>query len=97
MAVEPDNGKATASLVLGIAGLALWLTLGLGLLFFVNLPLSILAWVLGVQARRRVERGETSRGAGSAKAGVILGIVGVVLGAVALVGWVLLISLANWS
>jgi hypothetical protein len=95
--VERDNGKATAALVLGIAGLVLWLTLGFGVLFFVNLPLSILAWVFGVQAGRSVQRGETSRGAGSARAGMIMGIVGVAIGALSLVGWALLIVLAGVS
>lgn len=97
VAVERDNGKATAALVLGIAGLVLWLTLGFGVLFFVNLPLSILAWVFGVQAGRSVQRGETSRGAGSARAGMIMGIVGVAIGALSLVGWALLIVLAGVS
>ena len=95
--VERDNGKATAALVLGIAGLVLWLTLGFGVLFFVNLPLSILAWVFGVQAGLSVQRGETSRGAGSARAGMIMGIVGVAIGALSLVGWALLIVLAGVS
>lgn len=91
---EPENGKATAAMVLGIAGLGLWFMLGLGLLFFVNLPCSALAWIYGIQARRRIEAGKTTRGEGAARAGVILGVVGVILGVLALVGWVLLFVLA---
>jgi len=62
-APQPDNGKVTAALVLGIAGLALWAS-SLGLLFFLNLPCSILAWRFGVQGRRRVLAGETAAGEG---------------------------------
>lgn len=84
---QPDNGKATAALVLGIAGLALWAS-SLGLLFFLNFPCSILAWRFGVEGRRRVLAGETAAGEGPAKAGVALGIMGVVLGILGLLWWV---------
>ena len=93
-AAEPENGKATAALVLGIVGLGLWFLLGFGFFFVFNLPCSVLAWVYGIQARRRIEAGETARGEGAARAGVILGVVGVILGLLGLAGWVLLFVLA---
>jgi hypothetical protein len=80
------NGLATASLVLGIMGLAvLVITLGLGTL--ISLPLSIAAWICAHRARGRIKRGETTTGVGSARAGRILAIIGVALGVAALIVW----------
>jgi hypothetical protein len=93
-APDPENGKATAAMILGIAGLGLWFTLGFGLFFFVNLPCSVLAWVYGIQGRRRIEAGVTTRGEGAARAGVVMGVVGVILGLLAIVGWAMLFVLA---
>jgi hypothetical protein len=80
------NGLATASLVLGILGLAvLVITLGLGTL--ISLPLSIAAWICAHRARGRIKRGETTTGAGNARAGRILAVIGVALGVAALIVW----------
>jgi hypothetical protein len=80
------NGLATASLVLGIMGLAvLVITLGLGTL--ISLPLSIAAWICAHRARGRIKRGETGTGVGSARAGRILAVIGVALGVAALIVW----------
>jgi hypothetical protein len=49
---------------------------------------SIIAIVLGYQARRRLNADPTLDGEGMAKAGVILGWVGVVFGVVLIVGFV---------
>jgi hypothetical protein len=89
--VEPDNGKAVAAMVLGIVGL-FFLVSGLGIVFFVNLPCSILAWILGVQGKRRVDRGETTKGDGMAKTGLWTGLVGTVLGVLAIVIWIVAIA-----
>jgi hypothetical protein len=82
----PPNGNATASLALGIAGLALLVT-STGLLAPVTLVCSIIAWVQGSKGLGRVRRGETNQGEGAARAGRICGIVGVVLGALGLLFW----------
>lgn len=78
-AQQPSSGKAMASLILGIAGI-----------FVVPLICSILAIVYGNQAKREIAAsGGTMSGDGLAKAGVILGwvgigliVVGIVLGLV---------------
>jgi hypothetical protein len=82
------NGLATTSLVLGLVGLLLLLPSG-GLL---SLPCSIYAWRTGVQARRRVASGATTAGEGMAQAGRILGIVGVVAGAIVLITLIVLVA-----
>jgi hypothetical protein len=67
MSVARDtNGKAIAALVLGVAGFV----------FFPLVP-SILAIVLGGQARAEIRGNPAEDGDGLAQAGVILGWVGV--------------------
>jgi len=89
-APEPENGQAIAALILGISGLFFLLT-GLGLLFFINLPCSILAWIFGSKGMLRVDVGETRKGRGMAQAGHVLGIVGTLLGALGTAFWILII------
>jgi hypothetical protein len=80
------NGIAATGLVLGIIGVTLLvLTLGLG--FIVTIPCSAAAWICAAQARARIAAGETAEGAGNAQAAYVLGIVGVVLGVLAAIGW----------
>ncbi|MEW2076365.1 DUF4190 domain-containing protein [Streptomyces sp. NPDC012403] len=67
------NGLAIASLCCGIIGL-----------FFLNIVLGPLAIVFGAVARRQAAAGN---GAGMAKAGIVLGIVDVVL-------WIVLLIVA---
>jgi len=88
----PGNGAAIASLVTGISGLVLFIFSGFGLFFVLNLPPSIMAWVLGVQGRRKVDRGQTDQHRGLAQAGLVLGLVGTVLGVLAVIGWVIAIT-----
>jgi hypothetical protein len=72
------------SLILGVAGLVLFVfPAGFGLVFLFNLPASILAWSLGHNAG---ERGRT---------GKVLGIVGTVLGVLAVIGWGIAIALSD--
>jgi hypothetical protein len=89
--VEPSNGKAVAAMVLGIVGLIMLLS-GLGILFFINLPCSILAWIFGVQGKRTVDRGETTKGDAMAKAGFWTGLIGTILGVLAIVIWIVAIA-----
>jgi len=66
---QPSNGLATASLVLGILGIALF--------WFLGFIMSILAIVFGGVGLSRANAG--APGKGTATAGLILGIVGLVL------------------
>ncbi len=64
--------KAVTSMVLGIIGL-----------FCIPMVLSVLALVFGLQARNEIDRsGGAYSNRGMATAGVVLGIIGIVLGAV---------------
>lgn len=71
--VNRRNGLAVASLVVGIAGVSIVLTL--------SGVTGLVALVLGIIARRRISKTNQS-GAGFALAGIILGVVGVVLGVI---------------
>jgi hypothetical protein len=85
------NGLALTAVILGAIGIGLTLiTAGLGFLF--SLPCSVGAWVCGAQARTRYDLGETSTGRGQAQAGYILGVLGVVIGVVAAVGWIVWVA-----
>jgi hypothetical protein len=85
------NGLALTSLILGIVGVSL-LVLSLGILFILTLPCSIGAWICAAQARARIAVGESSTGRGQAQAGYILGVLGVVLGVMAMIGWIAAIA-----
>ncbi len=88
---EPSNGQAVAGLVCGILGLTVLLGTA-GLAFVVSLPLSICAWVFGIKGQRRADRGEAGhRGLG--QAGWIMGLIGTILGVLAMIGWILLFAL----
>jgi hypothetical protein len=77
--VPASNGKATASLVLGIVGLV-----------FCPLVASVLAVVLGYQARSEIDAsqgGQTNRG--SAVAGIVTGWVGIGLTVLVVIAYLL--------
>ena len=71
-AAVPGNGKATASLVLGILSLILC-----------GLPLGIIGIVLGVQARNAMPEGTPGRG--KATAGLVCSIIGCAWGGIAII------------
>lgn len=82
MAVRREtNGKAIAALVLGIAGFVI----------FPFVP-SLLAIILGGQARAEIRGNPLEDGDGLAQAGVILGWVGVVMSVVMLLVFVMLLG-----
>ena len=86
VAAPPTDGQAVAALVLGI--------IGLPFICPILVP-SIIALVLGRQAQKRVEAsGGALTGAGIAKAGWILGIIGIVLPVLAILFFVLIGVLA---
>ena len=89
----PRNDRAVLALILGIGGLLAFFGARLGLFFVFNLPLAIAAWIVGRDARRRIARGETPEGASAAQAGLVLGVVGTLLGVLAIVVWALVLVL----
>ena len=76
--------RPVAALVCGIIGLMTCL-----------FPLSIVAWVLGRRAKTAISRGDTDpSGSGLATAGLVLGIIGLVISTLLIVGWTLATVLA---
>lgn len=73
-APAPANGMGITALVLGIVAVAGFCLYGLGII------LGVLALIFGFIGRARARRGEANNG-GMALAGIILGAVGVVVGA----------------
>ncbi len=92
-ATDQSNGAAVAALVLSLSGLVLLLG-SAGLMAVVSLPLSVGAWVAGVKGRARADRGEAGQRE-LAQAGWLMGIIGTLLGAVALIGWILFVALSD--
>ncbi|MGW4566170.1 DUF4190 domain-containing protein [Streptomyces sp. NPDC004561] len=74
MPMAPQNGMGVAALVLGILSICLFCMYGV-----VSVVLGILAVVFGVKGRRRAERGEATNH-GQAQAGLIMGVIGIVVG-----------------
>jgi heme/copper-type cytochrome/quinol oxidase subunit 2 len=71
----PRNGTGTAALVIGIIALiTCWTVIG-------GIVLGLLALVLGIVGRGRARRGEATNG-GSAIAGVVLGLVSIIVAVV---------------
>ena len=90
----PGNESAVAAFVLALSGAGL-------LLFFagfsapVTLVLGILAMVYGRKGKRRVDSGETTKHRSLAQAGLIVGLVTVILSVLAAVGWTLFFIYAD--
>jgi hypothetical protein len=78
MPAAPSNGMGVASLVLGIIGTVLFFTSVLAII------LGVLAIIFGAIGRARASRGEAVNG-GQALAGLILGVVAVIVGTIILV------------
>ena len=81
---QQTPGNAVASLVLGILGLVLC-----------PIICSVIAIILGQQAKQQIERDPNLGGAGLAQAGVIMGIVGLALYGLVLAFWIVAIALAG--
>ena len=79
---QPTNGKAVASLVLGIIAAVFMFFSGTIVLGFVSIILAVIGLVLGVQARREMPQGTT----GMATAGMVLSIVVLALTVIIMVG-----------
>lgn len=80
---QPQNGMGTAALVMGILQF-----------FCLGIIGSILAIVFGKIGMDRADQGlATNRG--TAKAGFVLGIIGVVLAIIGVIIWIILVSTGN--
>ncbi|MEV6652806.1 DUF4190 domain-containing protein [Streptomyces sp. NPDC051219] len=71
---QPQNGMGVTALVLGIISVCIFCSSIIAVVF------GVVAIIFGMVGRGRVSRGEATNG-GQALAGIILGIVGIVLGA----------------
>jgi hypothetical protein len=81
----PTPGKATAALVMGIAGI-----------LCCPLVLSIPAWIVGRSAAKEIDASNGALGGRStANAGMITGIIGTVLGVVYIAAFALLVAVGN--
>jgi hypothetical protein len=87
---QAQNNRATASLIVGSGSLGL-LFFSAGLLFFLTLPGSVVAWILGNRAKR------LATGRDQANVAVIIAIAGVVLGVIAGAVWIVLIATGEYS
>ncbi|QHY98479.1 hypothetical protein SSPS47_25550 [Streptomyces sp. S4.7] len=72
----PANGMGVAAMTLGILSICLFCLYGI-----VGIVLGVLAVIFGVVGRKRAERGEATNG-GQALSGIIMGTIGIVIGAV---------------
>jgi hypothetical protein len=81
---QQTPGNAVASLVLGILGLVLC-----------PIICSVIAIVLGRQAKEQIERDPNLTGSGLATAGYIMGIVGLAIYGLLLAFWIIAIALAS--
>jgi len=85
-AVRRTEGTATASLVLGIAGIV-----------FCPLICSVLAIIFGVQAKNKIRQDPSLQGAGMAQAGFILGIIGAVIAGIGIIVLIIAAATSNGS
>ena len=85
-APQADNGPAVAGFVLSIVSVAL-LFLSAGLSSLISLGCSITGIVYSRKGKRKVQNGETTKNAGLAQAGFIVGIVSLCLAALATLIW----------
>lgn len=86
---QDGAGAASASLALGVVGTCV-LVFSFGLLFVLSLPATVGAWIAGRSARRHASASGPYRGL--ALAGEILGVVGTILGCLALTGCALIVG-----
>jgi hypothetical protein len=84
---QADNGPAVAGFVLSVVSAAL-LFLSAGLSSLISLGCSIFGIVYSRKGKKKVEAGETTKNAGLAQAGFIVGIVSLCLAALATLVWI---------
>ncbi len=86
----PRNQGAVASLVLGILAVG-GVVVTVGIFALLTLPTAVAAWVMGRRATQRADR-EGAGQRGTAQAGFVLGVLGVVLSVIAIAVWAVLLS-----
>jgi hypothetical protein len=89
---EPDNGPAVAGFVLAMVAVGLLVISGL-LLAFVAVVCAIFAVVYSRRGKRRIESGETTKSRGLAQAGFVIGIIALVVSAIATLFEILIVVL----
>jgi hypothetical protein len=90
---QQPNNDAVAGFTCAIVGISLLFFTG-GLSTVVSLILGIVAIPYSRRGKRNVEEGRTPKQRNLATAGVVIGIVTVVLSVIATIGWVLVLTLA---
>jgi hypothetical protein len=92
-AAQPDNGPAVAGFVLSLVGGGL-LFFSAGLSSVISVGCSIFGMVYSRKGKRKVAAGETTKNAGLAQAGWIIGIISLVLSVLATLVWLLVLVAA---
>jgi hypothetical protein len=87
----PGNGPAVTGFVFSVVGVSL-LVLSFGLSSIVSLGCAITGVLCSRSGKQKIERGETPKHGGLARAGVIIGWVGIGLSILATIGWVILLA-----
>jgi hypothetical protein len=90
--VQPDNGPAVTGFVLSLVGGGLLIVTG-GISSIVSVICSVFGIVQSRKGKKKVESGETTRNAGLAQAGFIIGIVSLTLSVLATLVWSLIVVL----
>ncbi|MFG3048057.1 DUF4190 domain-containing protein [Streptomyces sp. NPDC048241] len=88
MGPGPQNSAGTAALVLGILSIVLFCFYGV-----ISIVMGVIAVVLGIQGRKRADRGEATNRS-QAQAGIVCGVIGIVVGLIALAFVILMYFLA---
>jgi hypothetical protein len=88
---EPGNSPAVTGFILSVSSIAT-LVFFIGVLSPITLGVSIAGTIVSRNGVKKVERAETRQHHDLARWGFWLGIVGVVLSALALAGWIVLIA-----
>jgi hypothetical protein len=89
---EPDNGPAVTGFVLSVVAGGLLIVSG-GISSIISLTCSIFGIVYSHRGKARVRDGVTSRNAGLAQAGFIIGIISLVLSVLATAAWLIIVIL----
>jgi len=90
---EPDNGPAVAGFVLSIVAAGL-LLFSVGMSSIVSIACAAFGIYYSRKGKQKVQAGETGKHRGLAQAGLVTGIVGLVLSILATLFWVLILVLA---
>ena len=93
---QPPNNDAVAGFTCAIIGISLLFFSG-GLSTIVSLVLGVVAIPYSRKGKRNVEEGRTPKHKSLASAGLVIGIVTVVLSVLATIAWILILTLMDWD